>query len=114
MASDNSPVKGLKKEPTNVSDRLAVCIQKDGQIVGHMPRNLAPLIYYFLVRDVNKGMAEITGMPLNRGAGMGMKVPCIYRLYGPEVYITRLQDMVMVKKDRLNETPTRSTVETGC
>ena len=87
----------LKKEPTNVSDRLAVCIQKDGQIVGHMPRNLAPLIYYFLVRDINKGMAEITGMPLNRGAGMGMEVPCIYRLYGPEVYITRLQDMV--KKD---------------
>ena len=96
----------LKKEPTNVSDRLAVCIQIDGQIVGHMPRNLAPLIYYFLVRDVNKGMAEITGMPLNRGTGMGMEVPCIYRLHGPEVYITRLQDMV--KKDRLHETPTPS------
>ena len=59
--------------------------------------DLAPLIYYFLVRDVNKGMAEITGMPLNHGAGMGMEVHCIYRLYDPEVYIARLQDMV--KKD---------------
>ena len=96
-----------------MSDRLAACIQKDGQIVGHMPHNVAPLIYYFLIRDVYKGMAEISGMPLNCGAGMGMEVPCIYRLYGPEVYITRLQDMVMVKKDRLNETPTWSTVETG-
>ena len=93
------------KERTNQCERQASCIQKDGQIVGRMPRNLARLIY-FLVRDVNKGMAEITRMPLNRGAGMGMEVPCIYRLYGPEVYIIRLQDMV--KKDRLNEIPTPS------
>ena len=39
-------------------------------------------------------MAEVTRIPLNHGAGMGMEVPC---MYGPEVYITRLQDMV--KKD---------------
>ena len=58
----------LRKEPTNEKDRLAVCVQKEGQVVGHVPRNLAPLLFY---RDVNKGFAEVTAVPLNRGAGMG-------------------------------------------
>ena len=82
------------EEPTNVSDRLAVCIQKDGQIVGHIPRNLAPLIYCFLIQETS---TRVRQRSLNHDAGMGMEVPCIYRQYGPEVYITRLQDMV--KKD---------------
>ena len=41
----------LKREPTNPKDALAVCIQKDGRVTGHMPRNLAPLVSYFLERS---------------------------------------------------------------
>ena len=84
----------LQKEPTNVKDRLAVSVQKEGQVVGHVPRNLAPLLFYFLDRDVNKGFAEVTAVPLNRGAGMGIEVPVIFRLYGPELYVKRLKDMI--------------------
>ena len=84
----------LKTVPTNVKDRLAVSVQKDGQVVGHVPRNIAPLFYNFLDRDVNKGFAEVTAKPLNRGAGMGMEVPCVFRLYGPEPYVQRLNDMI--------------------
>ena len=80
----------LKREPTNAKDVLAVCIQKDGVVVGHMPRNLAPLVLYFLDRPLNTGLVEINGVPLKRGARMGMKVPCIYRLVGPEMYAKRL------------------------
>lgn len=82
----------LRKEPTNTKDRLAVCVQKEGQVVGHVPQNLAPLLFYFLDRDVNKGVAEVTAVPLNRGAGMG--VPCVFRLYGPDSYVKRLKDMI--------------------
>ena len=89
------PVVGkMRKEPTNEKDRLAVCVQKEGQVVGHVPRNLAPLLFYFLDRDMNKGFAEVTAVPLNHGTGMGMEVPCIFRLYGPESYVKRLKDMI--------------------
>ena len=45
----------------------------------------------FLRRDCNKGFAEVTGNCVNRGARYGMEVPCICRLYGPTIYIQRLQ-----------------------
>ena len=84
----------LKREPANDKNSLAVCIEKHGQVVGHVPRNLAPLISYFLVREVNKGMVEIKGQPVNRGAGMGMEVPCVYHLFGPNVYLRRLEEVI--------------------
>ena len=84
----------LKREPTNDKDSLAVCIEKHGQVVGHVPRNLAPLIFYFLLRDVNKGMVEIVGQPVNRGAGMGMEVPCVDHLFGPKKYLKRLEEVI--------------------
>ena len=79
----------LKKEPTNEKDRLAVCIQREGQVVGHVPQNLPPLFHYFLDREVN--VAEVTAVPVNCGAGMGMEVPCVFRLYGPVPYVQRLE-----------------------
>lgn len=37
---------------------------------------------------------DVTAVPLNHGAGMGMKVPCIYQFYGTEVYVKRLKDII--------------------
>ena len=62
-------------------------------VVGHIPYNLAPKVSAFLKRDV-KGFAEITGM--NRGAGYGLEVPCVYRLYGPKVYVNKLKEFIDV------------------
>ena len=59
----------LKREPGNTLDKHAVAVLKDGQIVGHMPYNLAPTVSQFLRRDINKGFAEVTGGKVNRGAG---------------------------------------------
>ena len=41
-----------------------------------------------------KGFAEMTAVPLNRGAGMGMEVSCVFKPYGPESYVKRLKDMI--------------------
>ena len=30
---------------------------------------------------------EVKDIPLNRGAGMGMKVPCVFRLCGSKLYV---------------------------
>ena len=84
----------LKREPTNDNDRLAVSVERRGQVVGHVPRNLALLLSYFLLRDVNKGLVEMTGQPVNRGAGMGMEVPCVYHLFGPKTYLKRLEEVI--------------------
>ena len=62
-----------------------------------MPRNLAPLIFYFLVRDVNNGIVEITGDPLNRGARKRMEVPCVFHLFGPKLYLKRLDETISRK-----------------
>ena len=85
----------LRREPSNNKDSLAVSIIKNGNIVGHMPCNLAPLVSYFLMREVNKCLIELTGEKINRGAGMGLELPCIYRLYGPRPYLDRLEAVIM-------------------
>ena len=33
------------------------------------------------------------GEKVNRGAGYGLEIPCVYRLYGPKVYIDRMKQL---------------------
>ena len=95
-----TPVTGevllLKREPDNIHDKYAVVVvrQSDRTTVGHIPYNLAPIVSPFLVRDFNKAVAEVTSPGLNRGAGYGMEVPCIYRLYGQQRYVDRAKESI--------------------
>ena len=84
----------LKREPDNIEDKFAVAVIKSEQIVGHVPKALAPVISHFLKRDCNKGMVHITGKRINRGGGFGLEAPCIFRLYGPDAYLGRLKELV--------------------
>ena len=81
----------IKREPANILDGHAVAVCNESQVVGHVPYNLAPTISAFLKRDVNKAFAEVTGPKVNRGAGYGLEIPCIYRLYGPKSYVERMK-----------------------
>ena len=36
----------------------------------------------------------MTGGKVNRGGGYGLEVPCVYRLYGPKVYIEKMRELV--------------------
>ena len=87
----------LKREPDNAHDRYSVAVvrQSDRATVGHIPYNLAPIISPFLARDFNKGVAEITGSRVNRGAGYGIEVPCTYRLYGNRRYVERAEEAIL-------------------
>ena len=60
-------------------------------IIGHVPYNLAPYLSRFLARDVNKAFAEVTGEKVNRRAGYGLEIPCVYRLYGPKAYVDKMK-----------------------
>ena len=35
-------------------------------------------------RDVNKTFDRVTGGKVNRGAGYGLEIPCVYQFYGPK------------------------------
>ena len=58
-----------------------------------VPFNLAPYLSRFLARDVNKAFAEVTGEKVNRKAGYGLEIPCVYRLYGPKAYVDKMKEM---------------------
>ena len=82
----------VKSEPTNCQDSKAVAILKENVTVGHVPQIIAPRLFHFLRRDVNKAFAEVTGHKVNRGAGYGLEILCIYRLYGPPTSLTDVSD----------------------
>ena len=86
----------LKREPEIVRDMYAVAViwQSDRATVGHILFNLAPIVSPFLARDY-KAVAEITGPRVNRGAGYGMEVPCIYRLYSRQRYIDHAKEAIL-------------------
>ena len=84
----------LKREPSNEKkDSSAVTVMKEDIIVGHVPYNIASVIFQFLRRDCNKGFIEVTGSKVNRGAGYGLEIPSTYRLYGPRPYTDRVQQI---------------------
>ena len=83
----------VNREPTNPKDKNAMALYEDDSIIGHVPYNLAPYLSRFLTRDVNKAFAEVTGEKVNRRAGYGLEIPCVYRLYGPKAYVDRMKEI---------------------
>ena len=51
-------------------------------------------ISLFLRRDVNKAFARVTGGKVNRGAGYGLEIQCVYQFYGPKPYIDKLREVI--------------------
>ena len=47
-------------------------------------------------------MAEITGTRVNRSAGLGLEVPCMYKFYGDDVSIKWLKKKIHFEKDILH------------
>ena len=68
----------LRIEDENQHDSFAVAIVKNDDVVGHAPRNLSRVFYFFLSHD-GAISAEITG---HRKFGCGLEVPCLYTLTG--------------------------------
>ena len=66
----------LEREPDNSEDEHAVAVKKNDEVIGHVPFNLAPTVSAFLRRSANKGIVEITGSKVNRGAGYGLEILC--------------------------------------
>jgi len=77
----------LRKEPDNSHDSHAVAVVKSGNtVVGHVPYNLA---YSHISWQENSTKHLRYWEKTTRGAGYGLKVPCIYRLYSPNTLKNR-------------------------
>ena len=86
----------LQREPENAKDPHAVAItEQNGRVVGHIPLGLSKIVSSFLKRINHRGEVVICGKRVNRGAGMGLKIPVLYKLYGECKYLTRLDQLIM-------------------
>ena len=84
-------------EPNNAVDKYAVCVLKDGEVVGHLKRGkrgrFAKTIFYFLEADQHSSCSVIikADKAVNFGDGEGMQVPCKLRISGQEKFVNILK-----------------------
>ena len=85
----------LQREPENAKDPHAVAItEHEEQVVGHIPLGLSKIVSPFLKRVNHRGEAVICRKRVNRGAGMGLEISVLYKLYGGHQYLTRLDELM--------------------
>ena len=84
----------LEREDENSHDRHAVSVMKGGAIVGHIPRELSRAYWYF-IRHGGTISCEVTG---SRKRGIGLEVPCVYKIVGSKKLIQRMKGLTSAKK----------------
>ena len=75
----------VQHEPSNPYDSHAVAVQKNGSIVGYIPREVRNVFFSFLVRGGSIS-CEVIG---HRKYGKGLEVPCQYTFIGNEEIIKK-------------------------
>ena len=83
----------LALENGNAHDVYAVTVLKNACTVGHVPREISRIFYFFLSHD-GTIEAEVVG---HRKKGHGLEVPCWYTLNGKPKYIKRAKKLLEEK-----------------
>ena len=92
----------ITMELNNLQDPFAMAMIKDDSsgngstVVGHVPRAVSWTVSFFLGKDGSVGFCEVTGEMVNRDAGFGLEIPCVYRFYGCLAYIERLKNLLQL------------------
>ena len=84
-------VLAVSREPGNSHDRHAICVKRGGDIAGHVPRQFLRMVWYF----GSQAVCEVTG---RTKFGHELEVPCTYKFTGTEKLITRLQELLLMKR----------------
>ena len=77
----------LRLEPNNIKDKYAVAVYTEGAILGRVPHQPS-------VTFKERHFPEVWGEAVNQGAGYGLEVPCVYRLYEPKRYVDNLREVI--------------------
>ena len=80
----------LRAEDNNEHDAHAVAVIKDSDVVGHVPRSISRVVWFFLERGGNI-ICRITG---KRKMGVGVEVPCVYIFSGSTKAVTKLSRLL--------------------
>ena len=74
-----------EREPNNQHDQYAVALKKNGETVGHVPRNLSRPCYYGLLAG-GKMYGRVIGERGNTRQN-GLDVPITYTIKGPRATV---------------------------
>jgi hypothetical protein len=70
-------------------------INETVDVVGHIPKNMAaPYVSKFLKRASNSASVTVKGKRINRGAGYGLEIPCVYTFRGDQFSLTWLRNKI--------------------
>ena len=62
--------------------RLGLLMITNDEVIGHVPRLMACALTKILKQGTNSGHLEVTGKHVNRRAGYGLEIPCVYQFTG--------------------------------
>ena len=71
-----------------------MAVIKDGCVVRHILRTVSQTVSFFLRKDRSVGFCEVTGAMVNRAAGFGLDILCVYQFYERLAYIERLKNLL--------------------
>ena len=78
----------LHCEPDN--PKAVAIVTGEDMIVGHTPELFNRQLLYFLQRDHgHNGCCEVTSEKVNRGIGVGLKIPCKYCFRGKNIHVKK-------------------------
>jgi hypothetical protein len=72
----------------------ANAVNETVDVVGHIPKNMAPYVSKFLKRASNSASVTVKGKRINRGAGYGLEIPCVYTFRGDQFSLTWLRNKI--------------------
>ena len=83
----------VKRKTGNRQNEFAMAVEKNEEIVGHLPQHMCKIVSYFLNYSRNIAGCTITGQQIDCGVGLGVEVPCAYKFVGQKLCINRLKEL---------------------
>ena len=81
----------VQREVNNIHDDFAVAVLKNGNTVGHVPREISRVCWYFLHKSGSEMTCIVNGdRRRSEVDGKGLVVPCVYIFRGKQKHLDRL------------------------
>ena len=80
----------VQREVNNIHDDFAVAVLKNGNTVGHVPREISRVCWYFLHKSGSEMTCIVNGdRRRSEVDGKGLVVPCVYIFRGKQKHLDR-------------------------
>ena len=81
----------VQREVNNIHDDFAVAVLKNGNTVGHVPREISRVCWYFLHKSGSEMTCIVNGdRRRSEVDGKGLVVPCVYIFRAKQKHLDRL------------------------